>query len=552
MKKVRKLGFGAFVISTTLAIGLVSITRAEFVWQGISTRYNQGRKIVLNPANGFLHVVFNAADIAYSWSEDGGNTWLPDNEFHREWIPFPYIFGTYGEAIALDPDGKPWVSGVHPGGIENPTNTLQGGVKVDGVWHTGVLMGRISFDTFAVMGYSATAASKYPDPEHLFTAYTVVPVHKYIPTPPPGNWGPSFWHSLFLVAWGIDADGFVTPYSSYELDCQYLPGVYVPFHRASVAVERDPEGQGDIVHVVWQRKDPNSRIYHVQSEPITPAQVRSGQRIQWEDWFRVSTDYSEPADYPSVDFWNNPPYPPYLCGLAVAWHGPDINGAFPGEVWRRRKFLGQAEWEINPQCISQGASQEPTESRYPEPSGLFVVVWQEEVDGGDIYARFGNEIVRIVQRAGPDQYPHIAAWHRTDRDITYCHTLWTREAEGEIHYLCYVYEYIPRMLRGGEQSSKLVRISENDVWLEPVTPVVPPSGAKLRYFLPKDTRVEINIFDLTGRKVRQLLTANQSRGYHECTWEGKTGNGQNVSAGSYIWVLRTPTTVKSQPVLVLK
>ncbi|MEO0025909.1 MAG: FlgD immunoglobulin-like domain containing protein [candidate division WOR-3 bacterium] len=541
--KINKLS-----VIVCLIVPLYTTVRAEFAWEsGYTTGYNQGRRIVYDPANNYLHVVINDGDEAYSWSPDGGATWLPNNTLHREYLPW-LSFGTYGGAISIDPNGKPWITSVHPGGIENFCYTLQGGVKVGGEWHTGGLFGYPGTPpcTVGVMGYSVTAVSKYRDPDNLFTAYTLVPVHKYFYPYP--NWPleDTRLHALYLIAWGIDNHGCVIPYSVYEIDQVELTGQTLPYLQGSIAVQKD--WNGDIIHLVWRGFEPliGSKIYHNETRAITPAQIRAGQRIQWQEQrFPVSEDH-EPADYPSADFWDDSPVTPINdAQLIVVWHGPDPAGRFPGDVWKRIKKNDR--W-YGASCISQGASPQPVESRYPQASTPNVVVWQEEVNGGEIYGSFWGEIVPVVHRDGRDQFPQIAVEPTGDLAVLHCHTLWTRADEREIRYLRY--DYVPRLNREGGLGDGGVWISENDLWLEVIS--LFGHQTRLRYYLPSETRLEMTVYDLSGRVITKLYAGKQGKGWHELIWNGTDQNGRTVGTGSYLWVLKTPRAVKVKPVRLMR
>jgi hypothetical protein len=63
----------------------------------------------------------------------------------------------------------------------------------------------------------------------------------------------------------------------------------------------------------------------------------------------------------------------------------------------------------------------------------------------------------------------------------------------------------------------------------------------IQFDLPRETQgqVEINVYDLSGRRLRQLLSAQMSAASHRVVWNGKDDNGQPVNSGVYFLVLRT-------------
>jgi photosystem II stability/assembly factor-like uncharacterized protein len=57
------------------------------------------------------------------------------------------------------------------------------------------------------------------------------------------------------------------------------------------------------------------------------------------------------------------------------------------------------------------------------------------------------------------------------------------------------------------------------------------------FSMPKAADVSLVIYDMLGRKVRTLITGNQSVGTHSVTWDGLNDNGSRVASGSYIYRL---------------
>ena len=69
----------------------------------------------------------------------------------------------------------------------------------------------------------------------------------------------------------------------------------------------------------------------------------------------------------------------------------------------------------------------------------------------------------------------------------------------------------------------------------------------LKFSLPKDAAVTMNLYDVSGRLVRSLLTDNLPAGHHEVRWNGRDDNGRTVASGTYFARLTVDgiSTVKS-------
>jgi FlgD Ig-like domain len=59
------------------------------------------------------------------------------------------------------------------------------------------------------------------------------------------------------------------------------------------------------------------------------------------------------------------------------------------------------------------------------------------------------------------------------------------------------------------------------------------ADTRLSYTLDTDAQVEINVFDLAGRKVANLASGLQSAGQHQTSWNGRNTDGARVKAGVY-------------------
>jgi protocatechuate 3,4-dioxygenase beta subunit len=55
----------------------------------------------------------------------------------------------------------------------------------------------------------------------------------------------------------------------------------------------------------------------------------------------------------------------------------------------------------------------------------------------------------------------------------------------------------------------------------------------IRFSLAQESRVELSVYDVTGRRVAMLLEREMPVGYHTVTWDGGDENGQDVRPGVY-------------------
>ena len=70
---------------------------------------------------------------------------------------------------------------------------------------------------------------------------------------------------------------------------------------------------------------------------------------------------------------------------------------------------------------------------------------------------------------------------------------------------------------------------------------------KIKYGLPENAQVLIDIYDLLGRRVETLVNEYQSAGYHEITWQA-----QHVTSGTYLYRIQADDFIQHKTMLLLK
>lgn len=74
----------------------------------------------------------------------------------------------------------------------------------------------------------------------------------------------------------------------------------------------------------------------------------------------------------------------------------------------------------------------------------------------------------------------------------------------------------------------------------------------IRYDLSKDTPVQLNIYDITGRLVQTLVAGRQVGGFYEVQWDGRDANGISLPSGLYLYRLQAGSFVANEKMLLLK
>jgi flagellar hook assembly protein FlgD len=63
--------------------------------------------------------------------------------------------------------------------------------------------------------------------------------------------------------------------------------------------------------------------------------------------------------------------------------------------------------------------------------------------------------------------------------------------------------------------------------------------AAIRFEIPAGgAQADLSVYDVTGRRVRRLVTGPQPAGFHVVVWDGTDQSGRRVAAGTYFYRLR--------------
>lgn len=74
----------------------------------------------------------------------------------------------------------------------------------------------------------------------------------------------------------------------------------------------------------------------------------------------------------------------------------------------------------------------------------------------------------------------------------------------------------------------------------------------IEYALPKTVEVRIQIYNILGQKVRDLVDELQEAGYKMIQWDGRDGSGEEVSSGIYFYRIVAGDFVKCRKMTILK
>ena len=77
-------------------------------------------------------------------------------------------------------------------------------------------------------------------------------------------------------------------------------------------------------------------------------------------------------------------------------------------------------------------------------------------------------------------------------------------------------------------------------------------ATNIQYHVPRSSHVEIEIFNITGQRVRTLVNASKAAGTYTVVWNGTNQSGERVSSGMYFYRMTAGDYVKTRKMILLK
>jgi len=75
---------------------------------------------------------------------------------------------------------------------------------------------------------------------------------------------------------------------------------------------------------------------------------------------------------------------------------------------------------------------------------------------------------------------------------------------------------------------------------------------EITFQLPQSEFVTLNVFDVTGRLIRNLIKTRLSSGTHKITWDGMSKSGNPVGSGIYFYRLETAGFTKTRKMILIR
>ena len=92
---------------------------------------------------------------------------------------------------------------------------------------------------------------------------------------------------------------------------------------------------------------------------------------------------------------------------------------------------------------------------------------------------------------------------------------------------------LEKILKIEDQVSLIEKFQLNQNYPNPFNPIT-----TISYYLPKSELVDITIYDITGRIVKNLVSTTQKAGYNSIQWNATNNSGQKVNSGIYLYTIQ--------------
>ncbi|MEO0099267.1 MAG: FlgD immunoglobulin-like domain containing protein [candidate division WOR-3 bacterium] len=498
MKWLKKTNL--FLVAIGALTYLSSQTSHWEVWRSEATFPNQGRLILRNSANEFLHLLFLSprnppGNLGYTYSSDGGLSWA---SIEGLWTSY----GEYAPSLALD-GNTPWASWGVLLEFEPPNEGVRGGVRLaPNNWTTATIWSRLG-----KIRVWPTSTILSPSGGNKPMAYTVFRWWDQIT----GEGGIEF------LAWEL-SEGYPAPVMRCPVDDvnSSQPSINVSGHAGC-----------DTIHICYIRRD--TLYYRTNTNRINPDIIRGGTCPIWSERKRISTSSTEPASYPSIEFGEN--------RVAIVWRGPNDFGQNIGEIYTRVRNIGY-EWGL-PINVSKSRD---LESGHPESSwGGKAVIYEEQISPSnwEIYFWVDGTKYQYSNTLAPSRYPHCAFG---GKEKQWLHGIWI-EDNGWVFYRRK--EYIPAI--GGSQSTQETILNSFRVGPNPLR-----GATTISYQLLSPKRVQLNIYSVSGKLVRNLIDEFQNPGSYSFLYDGKDSQGKNLPNGVYIFRVSTEDGTTSRAITLTR
>jgi hypothetical protein len=93
---------------------------------------------------------------------------------------------------------------------------------------------------------------------------------------------------------------------------------------------------------------------------------------------------------------------------------------------------------------------------------------------------------------------------------------------------------------------------QNDLTVLPAYPNPFNPSTTITYGIDTDSKITVQIYDITGQLISTLINTEQTQGWHSVVWNGTTNQGTQAPAGIYLSKITAGNEVKTNKLMLLK
>jgi len=286
------------------------------------------------------------------------------------------------------------------------------------------------------------------------------------------------------------------------------------------------------VDVVWEHYDngkTDCEIYHRRNTSY-------GAPLSWNaQTNNISDDSTKNQRYPCVADANSFIHVVWQEDYKI-WHSRSSNS---GSNWNERQLHAFSN-QYYPNIAATGANVHVVWANvvYITERGNREIYYARSYNNG--YSWEGPTCISSYNSVNSGNPSIDVTTDNQDSDKRNLYTVWTEEYSGIGNYFevladyeqyDYVVEYEPD--KGGEQMISGSVENETGIANVIIFPNPMSSVTSIKYTLAKQMHIGIQIYDIAGRKIRNVLEGRQIAGTHAVTWDGADENGMQVKPGLY-------------------
>ena len=181
-----------------------------------------------------------------------------------------------------------------------------------------------------------------------------------------------------------------------------------------------------------------------------------------------------------------------------------------------------------------------------EDEKTIAINWQENGDDWTVHWQQGDIVIANAEMYGPYEFVCDVTDHTADFKFII--------GGDDIDIFLDSVSIVDLNATGVEDKpqEKIVR----DFSLYPAYPNPFNMHTVIRYELPTTADVQLDIYNMQGKKVKTLATGSHAPGLHSLVWDGSNDSGDSVSSGVYVYRLQAEIDSKpvqaSRKILLLK